>query len=262
MKIINLASGSKGNATLIKSEKRTILIDQGLTFKELKSRLTPLGIEPESISAIFVTHEHGDHIKGISSFVKNCPYTYIYVHLPILNYVRCKYPEIEQSKIIAFENVVTLDDLVIKSFDLSHDSIDCVGYQVSEGKNKIAIATDLGYFDENVLRNLACCSLVIVEANHDVNMLINSRYPIKTKSRILSSKGHLSNDQTAELVYLLSQFKVKQVILAHLSEQNNNPLLAYSTVCAYLSNKNVIEGKDIYIDVASQRIPTRFFVVD
>lgn len=263
MKLITLASGSRGNSTYIESGKRKILIDQGLSFKEIKARLNKLNVQPQEITAIFITHEHIDHIKGIYSFLKNCPYTYVYVHSPNINTIKEKFPQIDNARLIAFDNQVVLDDIVVRAFSVSHDSNDCVGYQISEGINKVAIATDLGYYTQEILEYLIPCSLVVLEANHDVETLIkNPHYPSRTKARILSGKGHLSNDQASEIIYILAKNKVKQIILAHLSEENNSPIIAYSTICNYLSEKDIFEGRDIYIDVSTQNEVGNFFLID
>ena len=263
MKLITLASGSKGNSTLIISQKAKILIDDGLTFKAMKARLESIGIEPGEINGIFITHEHGDHTDGINNFVKKCPDTYVYFHDKNRKNIEAKCPNVPQKNLIGFERVVDLKDLHIEAFPLSHDSDDCVGYQVSEGDNKIAIATDLGYYDNNILEKLKVCSLCIVEANHDVNMLLkNPRYSTFTKARILSGKGHLSNQQSAEVIYVLAKNNVKQVILGHLSEENNTPELAYEHIKSYLKSKNIEEGKDIFIDIAPQRQNGTLFQIE
>lgn len=263
MKVINLASGSKGNATLVIAGKQKILIDMGLSFKELGARISILKIKPEEIKSIFLTHEHIDHTKGIATFLKKCPFSFLYVHKPLINIVKQKFPLTDFSRIIAFEDIVTFDDVKVRAFPLSHDSFDCVGYQISEGANKMAIATDLGYFTQDTAKIMAECSLCIVESNHDVPMLLkNPRYSTQLKARILSGKGHLSNNQSAELIGFLAVNGVKQILLAHLSEENNTPELAYLTVTEYLKTLNIVEGRDIYVDVASQNKVSHLFIID
>ena len=263
MKLITLGSGSKGNSTFIESNNTKILIDSGLSFRETSKRLSSINVLPSTIDAIFVTHEHCDHINGIPVFLKNSSNTKVYVHNPILHIVREKCQNIDPCRIIGFENEIVLKDLVVKSFSVSHDSLDCVGYQVFDGKNYVGFATDLGYFNQNIVDFLLPCSLVVLESNHDVQKLIkNPHYPMQTKARILSGKGHLSNDQSAELVYILAKNKVKQIILAHLSEENNTPILAYKTICDYLKTKNIIEGRDIFIDVSTQNKVGNFFLIE
>ena len=263
MKVINLASGSKGNATLVSSPKNKILVDMGLSYKELCNRLSLIGVKSSDIKSVFVTHEHIDHIKGIPMLLKSCPYTYLYVHKPLVNVIKQKFPDLDSSRIVPFEDVVSFEDITIKAFKVSHDSFDCVGYQFSEGKNKMAIATDLGYFTPEISKILSECSLCIVEANHDIPMLLNNKkYSVQLKARILSGKGHLSNNQSAELIGQLAYKGVKQVILAHLSEENNTPELAYNTIKEYLKTIDIIEGQDIFIDVAYQNKISHLFVIE
>ncbi|MBQ7308480.1 MAG: MBL fold metallo-hydrolase [Clostridia bacterium] len=260
MKLITLGSGSKGNSTYIETQNTKILIDSGLSFRETCKRLCSIGVSANDIDAIFVTHEHGDHINGIPVFLKNCSNTKVYVHEPIISIIREKCKNINPLRIVPFDKEIILKDLTIKAFSVSHDSFDCVGYQVFDGKKYVGFATDLGYFNQEIINFLVPCSLVVLEANHDVQKLIkNPHYPIQTKARILSGKGHLSNDQSAELIYILAQNKVKQIILAHLSEENNTPILAFNTICEYLKTKNIIEGVDIFIDVSTQKDVGNFF---
>lgn len=263
MKIINLSSGSKGNSTLIMSEHTNILVDMGISLKELSNRLKSIKIEPIQINAVFITHEHSDHIKGIPTLIKKYPQIKVFVHKPLYDTIISKFTQTDTNKIISYDSEINLGDFHIESFELSHDSVDCVGYQIGEGANKVAIATDFGFFNENIIKYLSECKLVVLEANHDVEKLLkNPHYPIKTKARILSGKGHLSNNQASELIYRLSKSSVKQIILAHLSDENNSPIIAYNTICEYLYQHNVIEGKDIYIDIAYQDRVGNLFVVD
>ncbi|MGN1208475.1 MAG: MBL fold metallo-hydrolase, partial [Christensenellales bacterium] len=155
---------------------------------------------------------------------------------------------------------IVLNDIVVENFKQSHDSKHCNGFSVLDNTAKVSISTDLGFADQNIINHLSQSNLVYLEANHDVNLLLdNQNYPVFLKKRILGNKGHLSNKASGEVVETLSQNQVSQVVLSHLSEENNSPSLAYNYIKSELKENNIVEGKDIFIDVASQyRIGTVF----
>ena len=252
MKIVNLGSGSKGNATLVKTDKTTILIDAGLSLKDIEDRLNILEINPNSIDAILVTHEHFDHIKSIGKLSKKYNIA-IYAHKDEWDCLKLKDKSIDP----IYENQFSDDDfyigdMTISSFKLSHDANMCLGYSIYAGGAKFSIATDLGICPNNVIEKLKDSNIVLLEANHDENLLLNNpKYPYVLKKRILSSKGHLSNLASAEVISRLVG-GTNQIILGHLSEENNSPTLAYSTIKTAILNKGIVEGKHIFIDVAYQ----------
>ena len=252
MKIVTLGSGSKGNCTLVSTDVVTILIDAGLPIFEIESKLISLGISPSNVDAILITHEHSDHIKSVDRFSKKYG-TKVYAH-------KLEWPALEQKlKMVLPENKFVFDDndffvgdLTISNFKLSHDSAYCVGYSIYNQGAKFSIATDLGFCPQNVIEKLKGSNIVLLEANHDENLLANNpRYTIALKRRILSNKGHLSNKSSADVISQLVG-GTHQIILAHLSEENNTPALAYSQIKTFLAQKGIIEGKNIFIDVATQ----------
>lgn len=253
MKAASLASGSKGNSYLIQTDKTKILIDEGIGEKELLEKLYALKVNPEDISAIFITHEHDDHIKGLQTFLKKYN-PKIYIHPNSATVANKKLKNILTNvKLISDGEGVDVGDLFIENFKQSHDSKHCVGYSVSSNDAKVSISTDLGTTDSNILGHLCYSNLVYLEANHDINMLIeNQHYPVFLKQRILSDKGHLSNKKSGEVISALSKTNVGQIVLSHLSEENNTPNLAYSYIKDYLKTQDIIEGRDIFIDVALQ----------
>lgn len=252
MKIVTLGSGSKGNCTVVSTLGTTILIDAGLPITEIETKLVSLGINPMQIDAILVTHEHSDHIKSIDRFSKKYG-TKVYAHIkewPALN-GKLKMVE-EQNKIAFDDNDFFVGDMTISNFKLSHDAVYCVGYSVYNQGAKFSIATDLGVCTQNIIEKLKNSNVVILEANHDENLLANNtRYPITLKKRILSNKGHLSNKASADVISQLVG-GTNQIILGHLSEENNTPSLAYNQIKSFLAQKGIIEGKNIFIDVATQ----------
>lgn len=262
MRTITLASGSKGNCTLVFSNKTYLLIDIGINYSRVLDSLNRLNLLPSDINAILLTHEHIDHIKGVPTFIKKNPNCKIYVHKNNLSTFMNKMPTVNPNNFCAFDGEFCVNTFTVKPFSVSHDSNDCVGYQVSEENCAMAIATDLGFYNDEILSYLKPCSLVILEANHDVTTLLkNPKYPTYLKARILSNKGHLSNLQSAEVILELCKSKVKQIVLAHLSEENNSPTLAYTFITNYLKNYNILEGRDIFIDVSTQEKMGTYFEI-
>ncbi len=253
MKSVSIASGSKGNCTLIVSDPVKILIDAGLTLKELEKKLAEIEISPKDIDAILVTHEHTDHCKGVGTFARKYK-TKVYVPAAGYDVLSAKIGYIPKSQLIAFaSNTFFIKDTEINVFDLPHDSKFCCGYSVTKNNKKISIATDLGHTTLRILQSLQNSDIVYLEANHDIETLLkNPKYSASLKNRILSPKGHLSNVASAEAIIKLVQMGVKQIVLSHLSEENNSPALAYNTIKEYLKNQGIIEGRNVFIDVSTQ----------
>ncbi len=254
MKIVTLASGSKGNCTLLQSEKCKILIDAGINVSEIETKLLTLNVNPSEIDAILITHEHIDHIKSVGLFAKkygSCVYAHNLEWQVLEDKVK-NHIKPEQQKDF-FSTDFFLKDLTVGSFELSHDSNLCLGYSFFNSGNKFSIATDLGVITPLVIKALKESSLIILEANHDEKLLLNNpKYSISLKNRILSSKGHLSNFATADALIQLVGGKLQQVVLAHLSEENNSPSLAYNTVKTELIKNGIVEGENVFIDVSTQ----------
>lgn len=219
-----LGSGSSGNATLVSDGDTHILVDVGLSGRETVRRLAQCGIKPEQISAIVLSHEHGDHCRGIAPFVKH-------LNLPVfltdgayaasgLSLEEPKHQRIETGR--AFE----IHGILFTPFAVPHDAAEPLAVTIEKDGVKIAIVLDLGYVSNLVVERLKGCDAIVIESNHDVNMLKVGPYPWALKQRVMSRRGHLSNEMVAD--YLINGFdgKARLVVLAHLSENNNLPELA------------------------------------
>ena len=224
-----LASGSKGNAIFVSSGSTSILIDAGLSGIEIERRLTSRGLSPKDLDAILVSHEHTDHIQGVGVLSRR-------FNLPV--YMNSKtegiaFPQIGKVcnvKNFACGSTFRIDDLVIHPFSISHDAEDPAGFTVNRNGTTIGIATDLGIATAMVKEHLKGCGLLILEANHDEEMLINGPYPWSVKQRVKSRTGHLSNAASKTLLNAIQHDRLKHVILAHLSETNNTPQKALNEV--------------------------------
>ena len=199
MRVCNLSSGSEGNLTYVESCQTKLLVDDGLTCKETVKRLSILGVSPDKISGILITHEHNDHIKGLNALCKkyNIP---VYVHQDGYQALKTKLKE--YVRVIAYGNLdFNIGDLCISSFAVPHDVKRCSAYTIEENGKKISIATDLGHTNNEIIKNLSSSVLVYLESNHDIDKLHqNPKYPARLKTRILGKNGHLSNIACAETI--------------------------------------------------------------
>jgi len=253
MKISVLSSGSKGNCTYIETTNHKILIDIGTSSLYVEKTLKNIGIEPSSIDIILITHAHIDHVGGLKVFCKKYnPLVYISSKIQ-------KESNLNILNSVISEKIDINDDIKIKSITLSHDVTDIKGYIIEEDESSVVYITDTGYINERELKNIINKNIYIFESNHDVEMLMNNeKYPHHTKIRILSDKGHLSNIDSAYYLSKLIGANTKQVILAHLSDQNNTEELALETHYETLKRKNI---KFNNILVAKQNEMTEIFEV-
>lgn len=252
MRVCNLSSGSDGNLTYIETLNAKILLDAGLSASEITKRLALLRVTPEEINAILITHEHCDHIKGLDVFASKY-HTKVYVHNKGLWALKAKLKKCDKIQFMPFDDLdFYINDLLITNFPLSHDAEYCSGFCFKEKTKKVSILTDLGYTNDEVLSKISGSVLVYIEANHDIEMLKNNpTYSLALKHRIMGNKGHLSNIACAKAVEFLAHNGTKQIMLAHLSRENNTPELAYGTICTYLKEHGIEEGKNIKIATTS-----------
>lgn len=244
-----LFSGSSGNAILISSEKTKILVDAGVSCRRIETALKDLGQNIQDIKGILITHEHSDHIAGVDVLSRkhNIP---VYMTEPTWLCCSSKVNVAPRLSRVISKSEFYIDDLLIEPFELPHDAADPVGYCVSSGRRKAAVATDLGYFPKTVEFKLQSCDLVLLESNHDMQMLVNGRYPYMLKQRIKSRRGHLSNDDAADASVKLVSAGVTSILLGHLSRENNSEQLAYRTVTDVLLNSGITPGRDVDLGIA------------
>jgi len=219
-----LGSGSSGNTTLVSDGTTHILVDVGLSGRETARRLRECGLEPDKISAIVISHEHGDHCRGVGPFAKNLDIPVFMTEAALacsgLSLDSRKYQRISSGE--SFD----INGILFTGFSVPHDAIDPLGFVIEKDGVKIGVVLDLGYLSNLVIERLKGCDGIILESNHDVEMLKVGPYPWALKQRVMSRRGHLSNDSVAQ--YLGNDFdgKAEHVVLAHLSKNNNLPELA------------------------------------
>ena len=261
MKAVSIASGSKGNCIFVSSNNTKILIDNGLSLKTLETKLKSIDINPAEIDAILLTHEHNVHLYGVKPFLNKYKNAKIYIPSFAQNFCLPGLIALPQKQIVWYTSSdFFIKDITISSFILPHDSNFCVGYSLLVGDKKVTVATDLGFISSQTMANLNNSDILFLESNHDEQLLRNNvKYTARLKKRILSNHGHLSNKSCGEALVHLVKTGVKQVVLAHLSQENNTAILAYNTVKKILGENGIVEGEHICVDVAFQdRVGTIF----
>ena len=247
LRVCSLYSGSSGNCTYIATDKTKVLIDAGKSARSLGLALKAIGSDISEIDAIFITHEHTDHVSALETLSKKH-------HIPIHATKRCaeglaKCGSATSSCTVSHPPIfeVKLDGITVSSFMTSHDSLCPVGYKiVSDSGDSCGVATDTGRITESAVKALTGCRSVVIECNHDKRMLAAGPYPASLKERISSSFGHLSNDDCAAFTAFLAKNGTDNFILAHLSEENNTKELALGAV------KNAIDNENISVRVSDQ----------
>lgn len=238
MDFCTIASGSSGNCIYAGSEKTGILIDVGISGKRVNEGLAQIDRKGEELSGIFITHEHIDHIQGLGVLMRK-------YHLPvyasrgtvnaILRYGKLGKLDPELFHPLEMDQDLQLGDLSIKPFSISHDAAEPCGYRVTDGKGSVAVATDMGCYDDHIVEQLQNLDAIVLESNHDVNMLQVGPYPYPLKMRILGERGHLSNEAAGHLLIDILHDNMKKIFLGHLSKENNYEALALATVSSEIT---------------------------
>jgi phosphoribosyl 1,2-cyclic phosphodiesterase len=237
VKLSLLASGSKGNAVYLESGETRLLIDAGLSAIEIIRRLDIIGVDPSTLNAILISHDHTDHTRGAGTLARK-------LKLPLLAsgptrqaatavVKKCDSVEFESGSSFAYR------DLLIDPFPITHDAVDPVGFIIESREGRIGFATDLGIVTRLVTDKLKNCRMLVIEANHDEEMLMNGPYPWHLKQRIKSRHGHISNTESMQLLEDILHDRLEGGFLAHLSETNNDPQLPQAAA------KNLLAGQNI-----------------
>lgn len=260
MRLCSIASGSSGNCIYIGSEATHLLVDVGISGKRTEEGLHMLGLSGNDIDGILVTHEHSDHINGLGVLARKYDIP-VYATRGTIEAMKripslSKLPD-ELYHEVSEDTRFTIKDLTVDPMHVSHDAAQPVAYRVSYGAKKVAVCTDLGHYTDYTVECLKGMDALLLEANHDVNMLQVGSYPYYLKQRILGDKGHLSNENSGRLLSRILNDHLKAVLLGHLSRENNLPELAYESVRMEITmGDNPYKADDFFIQVARRSEPT------
>lgn len=255
----SIASGSSGNCIFVGDDNARILIDAGLSGKSIEKGLSKIGVDGHDLDGIFVTHEHSDHVMGVGILSRR-------FDIPIYATPRTWRFFQRHSTLgkVADKNVCVIEpgenhpieSITVKAFDIPHDSSQPVGYCIFAGPYKISIATDMGHVTDVIRESISHSDILLLESNHDVEMLKNGRYPRVLKDRVMGKRGHLSNAMAGQLLSEVLSDRLQHIFLGHLSEENNRPLIALDTVRAVLSTRCADDDWDRRIAIAHRDVPS------
>jgi len=244
-----LASGSKGNATVMRCESGMVLVDAGISCRRIAKGMQKLGLNPENLTAVFITHEHIDHVKGLETFIKKYPVP-VYASAGTWRGIKQMLPRIDMQTfrphVLAPQTEVTLGGLQVRSFSISHDALEPTGYTFRCRGHMFGYITDTGYVSDLIKRELDGSEILVLESNHDPVLLKNGSYPPPLKKRILGIRGHLANEASGHLLAALNMLP-RQVFLAHLSHENNTADLALNTVRGIVMQRYPKEKIQFYV---------------
>jgi len=253
LKICALASGSSGNATFVSTGRTRILADAGLSFKETCRRLAMIGEDPAGLNAILISHEHTDHVSGLARLARklDIPVYISWLTAPAIDWMGYT-PKMEQ---FLAGTTLAIGDIEVDTFTIPHDAIDPVGFCFRAQGVKFGLATDLGYVTDSIRFHLRGADLLLLESNHDLDMLKVGPYPWSVKQRVMSRVGHLSNDMACDFILRDFESGAAALILGHLSEHNNHPEIARIAASQALERR----GLETRLVIAQQKQPTEVF---
>lgn len=247
MRFASLGSGSEGNGLLVEVGATRVLIDCGFHVRDTIARLARIGVAPETVTAIIVTHEHSDHIDGVAPFAARFG-TPVWLTFGTLAAVAERFALLPRVYGFDSDDVFAIDDIEVRPFPVPHDAREPVQFVCSDGRWRLGVLTDLGVSTAYVEASLSGCDALVLECNHDLDMLANGDYSFPLKRRIAGKFGHLDNGAAAGLLARIDSSRLKHLIAAHLSEQNNLPELARTALAATL------HCDTDWIGIADQRV--------
>ena len=264
-KFLSFGSGSSGNCYFLGTDEYGILIDAGIGIRTIKKVLKEYDYDLSQIHAVFITHDHADHIKAAGCLGEKYGipiYATEEIHRGIENSRYVEEPLYASRRYLQKEIPVQLQDFTLTAFDVPHDGTDNVGYYITFGEQRLTIATDMGYIADEAAKYLRQSNHLIIEANYDEEMLQQGNYPLYLKKRILSSTGHLSNRETAEFLSKNFDLHIRNIWLCHLSKDNNHPELACKTVELAMAQYGIRIGKDVQLSALKRTNPSEIFYLE
>ena len=250
LKFCSFASGSSGNCYIVKNDSGALLIDAGISGKKIFAGLEETDTAHEEVLGVLITHEHIDHVKSLPIVTKKLPNAYAYANESTWESIE---RPVEDSKKKYFHTGedFNIGDFLIRPFSIPHDAAESVGFSIYSDDRQISIVTDVGYITDDIFSEITDADLLLLEANHEREILLMGKYPYQLKRRIMGENGHLSNISAGECLCHLTEVKKKKrhILLGHLSRENNDPSVAMLTVKNTLMEKDILVGNELSLDV-------------
>lgn len=263
LQFCSFASGSSGNSYLVKDDTTAVLIDAGISGKRILQGLEETGTPRDMVQALLITHEHIDHVKSIPVLTKRIPDLQVFANQPTWDRIERPVPDQARQEFRTGREF-RVGDLTIRPFPIPHDAAEPVGFSIFRGDHQISICTDVGHVTEEIQEEIRGADLLLLEANHEREMLLMGRYPYPLKQRILGREGHLSNVDCGKCLSRIVETKEKrrQVLLGHLSRENNDPHVALLTVANTLMEHDIFLGGDLQVEVARREEASPLYVLE
>lgn len=258
----SLYSGSSGNSLLVETENTKILVDAGMSCKKIEEALNSVKINPFTINAILVTHEHSDHVKGISTFSRKFDIP-VFSTKETFSAMTAQTEKLSEKNIkyFSFSDKFYINDLGILPFSIPHDAANPCGFNIFNSEHQISIATDIGHMTKSIVNHLEGSEFILLESNYDTEVLKCCTYPYRLKARIASENGHLSNIMAGKTIsYLLKNSNLTTAMLGHLSKESNFPELAYQTVLDEIISDHS-DSSTISLSVANRDCPSKLITL-
>lgn len=259
----SFGSGSSGNCYYIGNASKGLLFDAGISVRSIRKNLRNMGLDFENIWGVFVTHDHADHIKSVGTLGEKY-HVPVYSTQKVHEGIQKSYVVTEKlyasKKFIEKGETLQIGEFKVTVFPVSHDATDSVGFTVEYNEKRFTFATDLGYIDQEVSKQLEKADYILLEANYDEQMLLKGPYPLHLKKRIIAEKGHLSNDQAGLFLAENYNERLQYVFLCHLSAENNLPEIAYTTVQNHFYEKQIVVGKDLELITLDRLNPSELYI--
>lgn len=262
IKFCSLFSGSNGNSLYISDGNTRILIDAGVSGIRIKNAMTSIGEDPADLDALVVTHEHSDHSKCVGVITRRYQIP-VYATRGTWDGMVRQIGSVNEANVmhISANKDFQIGTIRVHPFSIPHDARDPVGYSFFTEDKKVTIATDIGHMNESLLENISDSDLLMLESNHDIEMLDNGSYPYVLKRRIKSDHGHLCNSVAGETLAMLANQGISRFVIGHLSGENNNPEVAYETVASHITGNGFTIGESVELYVARRDETSKVFIV-
>lgn len=256
MRVVSIGSSSSGNSYIIQAGSKNLLLDVGLSATRIIGALSQCGIEPEEVDAVLLTHEHIDHVRSVRAIARKCPNADFYASRgTVAGCENFRYVSEERLEILERGDIIEFGDARVKCYGLSHDANEPIGYSVFADGEQLTVVTDTGIVTDEIFSEMRAADILVIEANHEENILMYGDYPYSVKMRILSDHGHLSNVTAGEVLARVLENRsdrVPDIMLAHLSEKNNTPYQARLTVEDILRERGYLRDKNYHLCIAAK----------